>query len=46
MDLLVVPSIREPLGNVCFEARLCKIPVLAANINRYTLALHQIYQDM
>jgi glycosyltransferase involved in cell wall biosynthesis len=33
LDLLVVPSIREPLGNVCLEAGLCKIPVLAANID-------------
>ena len=33
MDLLVVPSIREPLGNICLEAGLCKVPVLAANID-------------
>ena len=33
IDLLVVPSIREPLGNVCMEAGLCKTPVLAANID-------------
>jgi glycosyltransferase involved in cell wall biosynthesis len=33
LDLLVVPSIREPLGNVCLEAGLCKLPVLAANID-------------
>lgn len=33
IDLLVVPSIREPLGNVCLEAGLCKTPVLAANID-------------
>jgi glycosyltransferase involved in cell wall biosynthesis len=33
IDLLVVPSIREPLGNVCLEAGLCKVPVLAANID-------------
>ena len=33
VDLLVVPSIREPLGNVCLEAGLCKVPVLAANID-------------
>jgi len=32
-DLLVVPSIREPLGNVCLEAGLCKVPVLAANVD-------------
>jgi glycosyltransferase involved in cell wall biosynthesis len=33
LDLLVVPSIREPLGNVCLEAGLCKTPVLATNID-------------
>jgi glycosyltransferase involved in cell wall biosynthesis len=33
IDLLVVPSIREPLGNVCLEAGLCKTPVLASNID-------------
>jgi len=33
LDLLVVPSIREPLGNVCLEAGLCKVPVLAANVD-------------
>ena len=33
IDLLVVPSIREPLGNVIIEAGLFKIPVLASNID-------------
>lgn len=33
IHLLVVPSIREPLGNVCIEAGLCKVPVLASNID-------------
>jgi glycosyltransferase involved in cell wall biosynthesis len=33
LDLLVVPSIREPLGNVCLEAGLCKVPVLATNVD-------------
>jgi glycosyltransferase involved in cell wall biosynthesis len=33
LNLLVVPSIREPLGNVCLEAGLCKVPVLAANVD-------------
>jgi len=33
LDLLVVPSIREPLGNVCLEAGLCKVPVLAASVD-------------
>ena len=33
IDLLVVPSIREPLGNVCLEAGMCRTPVLAANVD-------------
>jgi len=33
INLLVVPSIREPLGNVCLEAGLYKVPVLAANVD-------------
>jgi glycosyltransferase involved in cell wall biosynthesis len=33
LDLLVVPSIREPLGNVCLEAGLCKVPVIASNVD-------------
>jgi glycosyltransferase involved in cell wall biosynthesis len=33
LDLLIVPSIREPLGNVCLEAGLCKVPILAANVD-------------
>ena len=33
LDLLVVPSIREPLGNVCLEAGLCSVPILAANVD-------------
>jgi len=33
IDLLVVPSIREPFGNICIEAGLCKTPVLASNID-------------
>ena len=33
LDLLVVPSIREPLGNVCIEAGLYRVPVLASNID-------------
>jgi glycosyltransferase involved in cell wall biosynthesis len=33
LDLLVVPSIREPLGNVCLEAGFCGVPVLASNID-------------
>ena len=33
VSLLVVPSIREPLGNVCLEAGLCKVPVLATNVD-------------
>ena len=41
IDLLVVPSIREPLGNVCLEAGLCKVPVLAANVD----GLPEIIED-
>ena len=33
IDLLVVPSIREPFGNICIEAGLCKVPVLAAYVD-------------
>ena len=33
IDLLIVPSIREPFGNIILEAGLCKIPVLAALVD-------------
>lgn len=33
LDILVVPSIREPLGIVNIEAGLCKIAVIATNID-------------
>ena len=33
LDILVVPSIREPLGNVCIEAGFCKTPVIASMID-------------
>lgn len=33
LDLLVVPSIREPLGNVCIEAGMCALPVLASRVD-------------
>ncbi len=33
MDVIVVPSIREPLGNVIIEAGFCKKPVIASNID-------------
>tara|TARA_B100001063_G_scaffold186966_1_gene177117 strand:+ start:1017 stop:2138 length:1122 start_codon:yes stop_codon:yes gene_type:complete len=33
LDILVVPSIREPLGIVNIEAGLCKIPVIASNVD-------------
>ncbi len=33
IDMLIVPSIREPLGNVCIEAGFCNIPVIASNID-------------
>lgn len=33
MDIIVAPSIREPLGNTIIEAGYCKKPVIAANID-------------
>lgn len=33
MDMLVVPSIREPFGNVLVEAALAKKPVIASNVD-------------
>ncbi len=33
LDILIVPSIREPLGIVNIEAGLCKIPVIASKID-------------
>jgi glycosyltransferase involved in cell wall biosynthesis len=33
MDLIVVPSIREPLGNTVIEAGYCKKPVIASNVD-------------
>ena len=33
LDMLIVPSLREPLGNVCLEAGLCHTPVLATNVD-------------
>ena len=33
MDLIVVPSIREPLGNVIIESGYCKKPVIASNVD-------------
>jgi len=33
MDIMVVPSIREPFGNVIVEAGFCKKAVIAANID-------------
>lgn len=33
LDILVVPSIREPLGNVCIEAGFCRTPVIASMID-------------
>lgn len=41
IDLLVIPSIREPLGNVCLEAGLSKTPVLASNVD----GLPEIIED-
>ena len=33
MDLIIVPSIREPLGNTIIEAGFCKKPVIASCID-------------
>ena len=33
LDLLVVPSVREPLGNVIIEAGFMQIPVIASNVD-------------
>ena len=33
LDILVVPSIREPLGIVNIEAGFCKIPVIATKVD-------------
>jgi glycosyltransferase involved in cell wall biosynthesis len=33
IKLLVVPSIREPLGNICIEAGLNRVPVLASYVD-------------
>ena len=33
MDVIVVPSIREPLGNVIIESGYCKKPVIASNVD-------------
>jgi glycosyltransferase involved in cell wall biosynthesis len=33
LDILIVPSIREPLGIVNIEAGLCKVPVIATNVD-------------
>jgi len=41
VDVLVVPSLREPLGNVCLEAGLCYVPVIAANVD----GLSEIIED-
>jgi len=32
-NLLIVPSIREPYGNVIIEAGIMKVPVIAANVD-------------
>ena len=33
IDVLVVPSVSEPLGNVCLEAGLAQVAVVASNID-------------
>jgi len=41
IDVLVVPSIREPFGNVIIEAGLRNIPIIASNID----GIPEIIQD-
>ena len=36
IDLLVVPSIREPLGNIVIEAGFCNKPVIASKVDGIT----------
>lgn len=33
LDVLIVPSIREPLGIINIEAGLCKVPVIATDVD-------------
>ena len=33
MDVMIVPSLREPLGNTIIESGYCKKPVIASNID-------------
>jgi glycosyltransferase involved in cell wall biosynthesis len=33
MDTMIVPSIREPLGNTIIESGYCKKPVIASNVD-------------
>ena len=33
MDIIVAPSIREPLGNTIIESGYCKKPVIASNVD-------------
>ncbi len=33
MDLMIVPSLREPLGNTIIESGYCKKPVIASNVD-------------
>lgn len=40
-DLMVIPSIREPFGNVAVEAGILNVPVIASNID----GLNEIIED-
>ncbi len=41
MDVMIVPSLREPLGNTIIESGYCKKPVIASNID----GIAEIIQD-
>ena len=46
LDILVVPSIREPLGIVNIEAGFCKIPVIATKIDGIPEVVHNNYSGV
>lgn len=46
LDILIVPSIREPLGLVNIEAGLCKVPVIASNIDGIPEVIEKNYSGI